>query len=67
MTKSDAAGPGHSGPTGAAMEGGGSYNRNSKLQGAGGISALPLLEKAAASVVIESGDDPVVIADFGSS
>jgi len=49
------------------MEGGGSYNRNSAQQGAGGISALPLLEKAAASVAIEPDNDPVVIADFGSS
>src|SRR5271165_1320856 len=59
--------PGLSGPTGAAMEGGGSYNRNSAQQGAGGLSALPLIEKAAASVAIESDDYPVVIADFGSS
>ena len=67
MTRSDAAAPGLSGPTGAAMEGGGSYNRNSAQQGAGGISALPLLEKAAASVAIAPADDPIVIADFGSS
>jgi len=67
MTKSDDFAPGHSGPTGAAMEGGGSYNRNSEQQGAGGISALPLLEKAAASVAIEPGEDPIAIADFGSS
>ena len=66
MAKSDAA-PGQRGPTGAAMEGGGSYNRNSAQQGAGGILALPLLEKAATSVAIESGDDSIVIADFGSS
>ena len=33
----------------------------------GGISALPLLEKAAASVAIAPDDDPIVIADFGSS
>ena len=68
MIRSDAAAPpGLSGPTGAAMEGGGSYNRNSAQQGAGGISALPLLEKAAASVAIAPDDDPIVIADFGSS
>ena len=65
MTKSDAA-PGNSGLTGAAMEGGGSYNRNSEQQGAGGISALPLLEIAEAWFD-EPGEDPVVIADFGSS
>ena len=67
MTKSDAAAPGHGGSTGVAMEGEGSYNRNSAQQAAGGASALPLLEKAAASVAIEPDDDPVVIADFGSS
>jgi hypothetical protein len=67
MIRSDAGAPGPSGLTSAAMEGGGSYNRNSAQQGAGGISALPLLEKAAASVAIEPDDDPVVIADFGSS
>ena len=40
---------------GAAMEGGGSYRRELWKQGAGGISALPLLEKAAASVAIGAG------------
>src|ERR1700733_4432918 len=34
MIRSDAAALGLSGPTGAAMEGGGSYNRNSAQQGA---------------------------------
>jgi SAM dependent carboxyl methyltransferase len=67
MTGSDIPAPGPLGPTGAAMEGGGSYNRNSAQQAAGGMSALPLLEKAAASVAIEPGEAPVVIADFGSS
>ena len=47
------------------MEGGGFYNRHSALQAAGIARLLPYLEQAARSV--EIGDEPVVIADYGSS
>jgi hypothetical protein len=49
------------------MEGGGSYNRHAKLPAAGGSLALPFLEQAVKNVTLESGDQPVVIADYGSS
>ena len=49
------------------MEGGGSYNRHAKVPAGGALLALPLLEQAARHVVIEDGDQPVVIADYGSS
>jgi SAM dependent carboxyl methyltransferase len=45
----------------------GSYNRNAASQGAGGALAVPLLEKAAREIALDSGDAPIVIADYGSS
>jgi hypothetical protein len=50
-----------------AMEAQGAYNRNASLPAGGGALALPLLEKAVRNVVLGSGDQPVVIADYGSS
>jgi SAM dependent carboxyl methyltransferase len=49
------------------MEGQGAYNRYAKLPAAGAVLALPLLEKAVASVALDSSDQPVVIGDYGSS
>jgi hypothetical protein len=49
------------------MEGGGSYNLHAKIPAGGGVLALPFLEQAVKSVTLESGDQPVVIADYGSS
>jgi hypothetical protein len=49
------------------MEGGGSYNLHAKIPAGGGILALPFLEQAVKNVAIESGEQPVVIADYGSS
>lgn len=49
------------------MEGGGSYNLHARVPAGGGSLALPLLEGAARDLAIESGDQPVVIADYGSS
>jgi S-adenosylmethionine-dependent carboxyl methyltransferase len=59
--------PNESMPVSAAMEGEGAYNQHAKLQESGGTMALPLLEKAARTVALDSGDEPVVIADYGSS
>jgi hypothetical protein len=52
-------------PPGAAMEGGGFYNRNSAMQAGGIALLLPYLEEAARTVKI--GDEPLVIADYGAS
>jgi hypothetical protein len=49
------------------MEGKGAYNRYAKLPAGGAALALPLLEKAVRDVELDSGDQPVVIADYGSS
>jgi hypothetical protein len=49
------------------MEGGGSYNLHAKVPAGGGDLALPYLEKAAQSCALSPGDDPIVIADYGSS
>jgi hypothetical protein len=51
----------------AAMEAGGFYNRYSLIPSGGGALALPYLEHAVASVPLEPVDQPVVIADYGSS
>lgn len=50
------------------MEGHGVYNRSSRVQAAGLAPAIPLLECAAQTVLLsETADDPLVIADYGSS
>jgi SAM dependent carboxyl methyltransferase len=49
------------------MEGGGSYNRHARIPAGGAELALPFLEQAVRAVTIESGNEPVVIADYGSS
>jgi hypothetical protein len=49
------------------MEGGGSYNRHAKVPAGGGQLALPFLEEAARAVAIEKGNEPIVVADYGSS
>jgi hypothetical protein len=54
-------------PPSGAMEGGGAYNKNAKLQASGGAFALPHLENAARSIVLNPDSQPIVIADYGSS
>ena len=49
------------------MEGGGSYNRHARVPASGGILALPFLEQAVQTITLDGGDQPVVIADYGSS
>jgi hypothetical protein len=49
------------------MEGGGSYNLHARIPAGGGNLALPLLEEAARNITLERGDEPVVVADYGSS
>jgi hypothetical protein len=49
------------------MEGEGAYNKYAKLPAGGGALALPLLEKAVDAVRFEAGNQPIVIADYGSS
>jgi SAM dependent carboxyl methyltransferase len=51
----------------ASMEGRGSYNKHSLIPSGGGALALPHLERAIAHVPLEPIDQPVFIADYGSS
>src|SRR4051812_11595738 len=50
----------------APMEGRGAYNRHSQVQASGLSPALPLLQGAAERVPLD-GDEPIVLADYGSS
>ena len=49
------------------MEGKGFYNKNAAIPAAGGALALPLLEEAARLILLDDGDRPIVVADYGSS
>ncbi|HKD18643.1 MAG TPA: SAM-dependent methyltransferase [Thermoanaerobaculia bacterium] len=51
----------------AVMEGGGFYNRHAGLPAGGANLALPLLEQAVRNLALGGGDEPVVVADYGSS
>jgi hypothetical protein len=55
------------GPSHAVMEGKGAYNKHARLPADGAALTLPLLEKAIKEVGLCSGDQPIVIADCGSS
>src|SRR5271170_6764344 len=54
-------------PSHCVMEGQGAYNKYAKLPAGGAALALPLLERAASDVAVGTVDQPVVIADYGSS
>ena len=54
-------------PPHGVMEGKGAYNKYAKLPAGGAFLALPLLEKAVRRVELDSSDQAVVIADYGSS
>jgi hypothetical protein len=49
------------------IEGQGQYNKHTKLPAEGAALALSLLERAANAVDLGSGEEPIVIADYGSS
>jgi hypothetical protein len=51
----------------APMEGGGAYNRSSRVQAAGLLPAVALFEQAARAVPLTAPPQPVVIADYGAS
>jgi hypothetical protein len=55
------------GPSHAVIEGNGAYNKHAKLPADGAALALPELEKAITEVELGSADEPIVIADYGSS
>src|SRR6516225_6203135 len=49
------------------MEGHGAYNRHAGSQAAGAALALNALRQTAAGVVLDTGDQPLVIAEYGAS
>lgn len=49
------------------MEGNGAYNKHAKIPADGAALATPFLEKAAQNVAVDTEDQPIVIADYGSS
>jgi hypothetical protein len=49
------------------MEGNGAYNKHAQPQAAGAVQAAPFLQRAAEKIAIERGEQPIVIADYGSS
>src|SRR5262245_2684333 len=51
----------------APMEGGGAYNRSSRVQAAGLLPAVALLEEAAKAVALMAPPQPIVVADYGCS
>lgn len=54
-------------PSHGVMEGKGAYNKHAKLPAGGAALALPLLEKAVETVDLGAEEQPIVIADYGSS
>lgn len=54
-------------PSHGVMEGGGAYNRYAKIPAGGGALALSLLQSAVRDIAFDLADQPVVIADYGSS
>jgi hypothetical protein len=60
--RDDSASPPH-----GVMEGQGAYNRYARLPAGGALSALPFLEEAARNTALGVEDQPIVIADYGSS
>jgi hypothetical protein len=49
------------------MEGKGSYNKHARLPAGGAALAMPLLEKAVQTLELDPREQPIVIADYGSS
>src|SRR5215470_17896758 len=54
-------------PSQGITEGNSAYNRHASLQAAGAALALPLLEQAARAIDLGPPEQPLVIADYGSS
>ena len=49
------------------MEGDGAYNKHAHPQGAGAALATPSLQRAVEKIALEPGEQPVIVADYGSS
>ena len=49
------------------MEGDGAYNRHAYPQDAGAALAIPFLQRAVEKIALEPGEQPVIVADYGSS
>jgi hypothetical protein len=49
------------------MEGNGAYNKYAQSQAAGAVLAIPVLQAAVQKIALEPGEQPIIIADYGSS
>ena len=49
------------------MEGGGSYNRHAQIPAGGAGLAMPFLDQVVQRMALSGNNDPIVIADYGSS
>ena len=49
------------------MEDNGAYNKHAQPQAAGAALATPFLKRAVEKIVLERGEQPIIIADYGSS
>src|SRR5262249_4331879 len=54
-------------PPHGVMEGKGAYNKYARIPAGGAVLVLPLLEMAVRGIRPEPGDQPIGIADYGSS
>jgi SAM dependent carboxyl methyltransferase len=69
LDKNERGGPASIGasPSHGVMEGNGAYNRHAAIQAGAAALATPLLEKALREVSLGAEEQPVLIADYGSS
>jgi hypothetical protein len=49
------------------MEGNGAYNKYAQPQAAGAALATPFLQRAVDKIALEPGEQPIIVADYGSS
>jgi SAM dependent carboxyl methyltransferase len=54
-------------PSHGVMEGNGAYNKHAQPQAAGASLATPVLQKALEKIPLEPGEQPIIVADYGSS
>lgn len=54
-------------PSHGVMEGDGAYNKHAQPQAAGAAMATPFVQRAVEKIVLEPGNQPVIVADYGSS
>ncbi len=54
-------------PDHGVMEGKGAYNKHARIQARAAALTVPLLEKAVQTIELDCGEEPLAVADYGSS